>query len=79
MLADLNRCTKRCAYLVIHTGPAGKTLPDGRNTHLIQQGEAWWREQLDPFFSIGQIVVKGPLLHVMVTPKVFVVKPKKGV
>lgn len=36
----------------IHTGPAGKTLPDGRNAHLIQQDKAWWLARLQPRFEV---------------------------
>lgn len=69
VLDDLRRVTKQVAYLVIHTGPASKTLPDGRNTHLIQQGKEWWRETLAQVFTIGSIIQKGPELHVIVGPK----------
>jgi hypothetical protein len=30
------------AVVTVHTGPAKKLLPDGRNAHLIQQPPAWW-------------------------------------
>jgi hypothetical protein len=68
VLDDLRRCTKQIGYFVINTGPAHKTLPDGRNTHLIQQPEAWWREHLSEFFTIATVKVGGPELHVLVTP-----------
>lgn len=70
VLCDLRRVTKRLGYFVIHTKAAGKTLPDGRNTHLIQQNEAWWRKHLALYFAVGKILTSGPLLHVIVTPKV---------
>lgn len=70
VLDDLRRVTKRVGYFVIHTGPAGKTLPDGRNTHLIQQKENWWKRKLSKFFSVASIKEKGPELHVVVGPKV---------
>jgi hypothetical protein len=68
-LADLARVTKKVAYLVIHTGPASKTLADGRNAHLIQQGEPFWRAALAPFFDVAQCFVKGQELHVVAAPK----------
>lgn len=46
VLADLHRLTKEVALLVVHTGPAKKVLPDGRNAHLIQEGSAWWTRRL---------------------------------
>jgi hypothetical protein len=70
VLLDMRRVTRKMGYFVIHTGPASKTLPDGRNTHLIQRGEAWWRKNLAKFFTVGKILTSGPLLHVIVTPKV---------
>lgn len=41
-------------FLVIATRPAKKTLPDGRNAHLIQQGPAWWRAELEKHFQIAE-------------------------
>ncbi len=69
VLEDLKRCVRRVGYFVIHTGPAAKTLPDGRNTHLIQQGKDWWEKKLSKFFTIGTVIVKGPLLHIVVGAK----------
>jgi hypothetical protein len=68
VLGDLQRVTKQVGYFVIHTGPAAKTLPDGRNTHLIQKGEAWWRKQLTRVFVVGSILKKGMELHCIVGP-----------
>lgn len=34
------------AYLTIATRPANTRLPDGRNAHLIVEGESWWVQQL---------------------------------
>jgi 2-polyprenyl-3-methyl-5-hydroxy-6-metoxy-1,4-benzoquinol methylase/uncharacterized Rossmann fold enzyme len=69
VLDDLRRCTKQVGYFTIHTKAAQKTLPDGRNTHLIQRGEDWWRKRLERFFTIGQIWKKGPELIVVVGQK----------
>lgn len=46
VLKDLRRCTKKVALLLIATRPAGKTLADGRNAHLIQQPYEWWRDEI---------------------------------
>lgn len=46
VLDDLMRLTEAVAFLTIHTGPAKKTLPDGRNAHLIQQPVEWWLPKL---------------------------------
>ena len=42
VLDDLQRVTGRLGFFTVHTGPAIKTLSDGSNAHLIQQGPAWW-------------------------------------
>ena len=42
VLDDLQSLTKGWAFMTVHTGPARKTLSDGRNAHLIQQPPAWW-------------------------------------
>lgn len=46
VLADIRRCTRKAAYLVIATRPAAKILPDGRNAHLILESHEWWGERL---------------------------------
>jgi hypothetical protein len=69
VLMDLRRVTKSIGYFVIHTGPAQKMLADGRNAHLIQHGEAWWRKNLAQFFTVANILKKGPELHVIVASK----------
>lgn len=46
VLADIRRCTVKAALLIVATRPAMKTLADGRNAHLIVEGEPWWRERI---------------------------------
>lgn len=46
VLADLWRVTSNKALFVVHLGPAKKTLPDGRNTHLIQKPPGWWQQTI---------------------------------
>lgn len=68
VLDDLRRCVLKAGYFVIHTGPASKTLPDGRNTHLIQQSADWWLNRLSPYFKVQRSLMKieGPLAHFVV-------------
>jgi FkbM family methyltransferase len=66
VLMDIGRCTRKLAYIVVHTGPSMKTLPDGRNTHLIQQPRAWWRQQLEKFFVIDDSYENGFEVHFVV-------------
>ena len=69
VLADLRRCVRQVGFFTIHTGPAGKTLPDGRNTHLIQHGLEWWEKRLKAHFTVGKILKNGAELYVVVAPK----------
>lgn len=69
VLLDLQRCVQKVGYFVIHTGPAIKVLADGRNAHLIQKGEAWWKKKLSKHFEVGKILSKGPELFVVVGKK----------
>jgi hypothetical protein len=71
-LSDLARCVKEVGYFVIATYQSKKTLPDGRNTHLIIEGKEWWREKLVKFFAIadkGILEGRNKELHVIVSPK----------
>ena len=55
VLADLRRITTKAGLFTIHTGPAVKTLPDGRNAHLIQQPASWWLPRLCGRFEIAHL------------------------
>lgn len=52
-LEDLRRVVRFSIFFTIHTGAAGKTLPDGRNTHLIQENKEWWRNKLSRYFDLA--------------------------
>lgn len=75
VLDDLQRVTKKLGIFTVHTMPAAKTLPDGRNAHLIQQPPAWWLPKfLDRFelvsfgaMSNGFKIIVTPLKPVIVT------------
>jgi hypothetical protein len=69
VLDDLRRCVKQIGYFTISTVEAYKTLPDGRNTHLIVKDAAWWRHKLEQFFTIGTMIQHGSTLHVVVGAK----------
>lgn len=46
VLEHLNRLTLKALFVVIATRPAGKTLSDGRNAHLIIESPEWWQGKL---------------------------------
>lgn len=55
VLLEIHSLTLKLAMFQIATGPAAKTLPDGRNAHLIQQGINAWLRALLPVFNIHHI------------------------
>jgi 2-polyprenyl-3-methyl-5-hydroxy-6-metoxy-1,4-benzoquinol methylase len=46
VLAHLRQVGLYGGYLAIATRPSNKTLPDGRNAHLVVQPGSWWAKQL---------------------------------
>ena len=52
VLSDLRRLTINIGLYTIHTGPANKFLPDGRNAHLTQRPTRWWLPKLCGLFDI---------------------------
>ncbi|MFN7085629.1 MAG: methyltransferase domain-containing protein [Burkholderiales bacterium] len=53
VLDDLARVTAGVGLFTVCTGPAVKTLPDGRNAHLIQQPPAWWLPKFIERFELA--------------------------
>ncbi len=52
VLQDLRRCVQRVGVFTVHTSPAMKTLPDGRNAHLIQEPPEWWLPKIMELFTL---------------------------
>ena len=52
VLDDLLRCVEFYGIFTVHTGPAGKTLSDGRNAHLIQAPAKWWLPKIMERFDL---------------------------
>lgn len=55
VLDHIRSLTKRVAILAVATRPAVKTLPDGRNAHLIQESFSWWLPKLKERFVIHAV------------------------
>ena len=55
VLLDLKEITRRYGFFSVHTGPAIKHLPDGRNAHLIQKPTSWWLPKLCQYFEISHL------------------------
>ena len=73
ILSDLSKITLRYGFFSIHTGPAKKSLPDGRNAHLIQAPTSFWLELLCKFFEIIHLQRSddGKGFYVIVENKIF--------
>jgi hypothetical protein len=52
VLDHLKALTLEIGFFTVHTGPAVKVLPDGRNAHLIQQPPAWWLPKILDRFEL---------------------------
>jgi hypothetical protein len=55
VISELAQLTTHLALLTVHTGPAHKTLADGRNAHLIQQPASWWLDKLLRYFDVVEL------------------------
>ena len=55
VLDDLQRVTQFVGFFTIATKPAMKTLPDGRNAHLIVQPMEWWLPKIWTRFEIHSV------------------------
>jgi len=53
VLKHLVSLTKKLAFITVHTAPAVKHLPDGRNAHLIIEPIEWWKTVLSQYFEIA--------------------------
>lgn len=52
VLRHLAAKTQRKLFFNVATNPSKKTLPDGRNAHLIVRPPEWWREKIAEHFRI---------------------------
>lgn len=52
VLDHLYELTEAVGFFAIDTGPALKTLPDGRNVHLTQRPPEWWLPQIMARFDL---------------------------
>jgi hypothetical protein len=59
VLDDMKALTEGIVFLTIHTGPAVKTLSDGRNAHLTQKPLTWWLPKLWKRWDLQTVQVTG--------------------
>jgi 2-polyprenyl-3-methyl-5-hydroxy-6-metoxy-1,4-benzoquinol methylase len=68
VLDELQRLTQLVGFFTIHTGPAVKVLPDGRNAHLIQQPPSWWLPKIMARFDLMKFTRLNNGFWVVVSP-----------
>lgn len=69
---DLKRVVNKIGFFTIATRAARKTLPDGRNAHLIIKKPDWWISKLLKHFDVRHIELDASTqgeLVVLVNPK----------
>lgn len=69
VLDDLQRITTKFGFFTVHTTPAEKLLPDGRNAHLILKPDAWWMEKLGARWKVRETKSFGVGFLAVVQPK----------
>lgn len=57
VLRHLRMLARKAIFVVVATRPSNKTLPDGRNAHLIVESAQWWEAR---FRLAGFTVSSGP-------------------
>ena len=51
VLQVIKKLRPKAVFFAISTTPAKKTLPDGRNAHLLVHPGSWWETNLGAYFS----------------------------
>jgi hypothetical protein len=59
VLDHLKSLTEAVLFCTVHTGPAAKVLPDGRNAHINQQPMSYWLPKLWDRFELHTVQVTG--------------------
>ena len=76
VLDDLKRVTNKYGLFTIHTGPAVKVLPDGRNAHLIQEDYRWWMPKIWNRFKIHSMAhTRGGFYVVVLNDDQHIIQP----
>ena len=53
VLKHIGNLTEHICFLVIDLMPAVKTLPDGRNAHILLRPTGWWLDKLSEQYLFG--------------------------
>lgn len=60
VLAHMKSKMLKAGFMTIATRPATKTLPDGRNAHLIIEEAEWWLPKLHAHFGQVEVLAVSP-------------------
>jgi hypothetical protein len=69
VLDHLQQLTRKAGYFVVSTRKARKSLPDGRNAHLIVRPGKWWLDKLEQRWTVQKMSDDGQELIVEVAPR----------
>jgi len=69
VLDDLQRVTKSIGLFTVSLWPALKTLPDGRNAHLIVEPPEWWLPKIMSRWEMHTYQFRPDGFTVLVRPK----------
>ncbi|MGH6954855.1 MAG: methyltransferase domain-containing protein [Alphaproteobacteria bacterium] len=69
VLDDLKRLTLKCGFFTVAMQPAVKTLPDGRNAHLIIESPEWWLPRVWARWRLAEFKDLGGEFLVLVAPR----------
>ena len=69
VIQELHTLVRHYGLFTIHTGPAAKVLPDGRNAHLIQQPSGWWLPRLCQYFNVIELQSIEHGFWILVSPR----------
>ncbi len=69
VILQLHEITRHFGFFTNHTGPAFKTLLDGRNAHLIQESSGWWLQRLGAYFNVIELQSVTNGFWVLVEPR----------
>lgn len=69
VIKHLSQLTKKICYLTVAIIPAQKTLPDGRNAHLLVKPYSWWVGLLEQYFDFQSMICNKMQFVMVLTPK----------
>jgi hypothetical protein len=71
VLTHIAYLTKKVLFAVISTRSARKTLPDGRNAHLIVRSPGWWIDMINLNMNVVLCQINNDEIVIIAKPKVF--------